>query len=152
MFMRVHYWFHCWGLMIQYPAPHACPHSVWSFPINILYQNFVWICDFSHPWFMSSSHLIEFNLFIIGTLDKEYKLWCFLLCIILHPSVPSSFLGPNVLLSTLFWNLCYLFGPALNLCNRRGDTWFYCPVYFHIIMWKKDGTNYNKNYSKETWL
>ena len=149
MFMRVHYWFHCWGLM----NPVSCPTCLSTFHV-IFSHNYIISKFCMDLWFLPSliHVVISSNLFVVETLDEEYKLWCFLLCIILYPSVPSSFLGPNVLLSTQFWNLCYLFGPELNLFNRRDDTWFCCPVYFHISMWKKDGTNYNKNDSKETWL
>lgn len=127
MFIRVHYWFHCWGLINPVSSPTCLStfHVIFShkdFHTKILYGFVI------SPIPVSCPHLVEFNLFIIGTLDEEYRLWCFVLCIILRPYVPSSFLEPNILVSTLFWNLCYLFGPKFNLCNSRGHTWFYCPV------------------------
>jgi hypothetical protein len=57
-----------------------------------------------------SAHLILLDLIIHIILGVEYK-WCISsLCSFLHPPVPSSLFGPNILLSTLFSN-------TLNLCS-----------------------------------
>jgi hypothetical protein len=52
-----------------------------------------------------SAHLILLDLVILKV-GKMQKLWR---CSFLHPAVTSSWLGPDVPLSTLFWD-------ALNLC------------------------------------
>jgi hypothetical protein len=147
MLTRVYYLFQCCASWIKYP-PHI-PISLSSclgFSHKVVIPK---LCmDFSC---VSCPHLIQFNLIITGTFDKEYILWWFVLCTILCLPIPSSFLGPNILLSNLYWNLYRdLLGPELNCCNSGGHTWCYWPVYFHISVWNKDDTNYNKNDSKET--
>jgi hypothetical protein len=39
-----------------------------------------------------------------NNIGDVYKLWSSSLCSVLQPPAPSSILGPNIPLSTLFWN------------------------------------------------
>ena len=66
------------------------------------------------------AHLILLYLITRITFGKEYTSSSSSLCSFLHSCVPSSVLGPNILLSTLFWHiLSLLFLPQ---CGRPSLT------------------------------
>jgi hypothetical protein len=63
------------------------------------------------------AHLILLALITLTILGEEYRPCSSSLCSFLQPSVTSSLLGPNILLSTLFsntLNLCY----SLNVRDK----------------------------------
>jgi hypothetical protein len=62
------------------------------------------------------THLIHLDLIIpaIREFGKAYKLWSSSSYSCLQPPVTSSLFGPNVLLSTVFWN-------TLNLCSSLNN-------------------------------
>jgi len=49
-------------------------------------------------------HLNFFDLITLKVSGEEQKFWKSWLCSLIHPPAPSSLLGPNILLSTLFSN------------------------------------------------
>jgi hypothetical protein len=75
-----------------------------DFPTKILY---VFLISLMHA--TCAAHIILLDLITPITFGEVYKLWSPSLCSLLQPPVPSSLLGPNVLLRTLFPN-------ALSLC------------------------------------
>jgi hypothetical protein len=47
-----------------------------------------------------SSHLIHLDFFILVISSEDYKLWRFSLCSLLQPLVSSSFMGPDIRLTS----------------------------------------------------
>jgi hypothetical protein len=66
-----------------------------------------------------TEHLILFDMIILIIFREIYELWNFSLCSFLQPHVASSFLGPNILVNTLFSN-------TPNTCS-------FLPMGFNII-------------------
>jgi hypothetical protein len=74
-------------------------HFPSGFPVNTLYAFL-----FSLIRATFRSHLILLDSIILIILGGKYKLWSSSLCSFLQPPITSSLFGPNILLSTLFWN------------------------------------------------
>jgi hypothetical protein len=70
-----------------------------SFPTNILYS-FI----FAPIRTTCPAHLILLDLILLIMLSEEYKLWSSSLYSFLQPPVTSPLFGPNIHLSTLFYN------------------------------------------------
>jgi len=88
--------------------PSTPTSSEWSLPFRFSNQNFVWISPLSHACYISCP-LIILNLIALIMFCEVYKLWSSSLCSLLQTPAPSSLLGPNFLLCTLFLdthNLC----------------------------------------------
>jgi hypothetical protein len=68
-------------------------------------------CELHDP-----AHLILFDLVTLITFNEAYNLWNTSLCSPLQPPATFAFLGPNVLLSTLF-------SSTLNLCKKSNFTY-----------------------------
>jgi hypothetical protein len=91
------------------PIPSTPWSFKWSFSFGLSHQNPVQVSPFSHarhvprpphsPWFDLPNNICD-----------DYKLWCSPLCNLLHSPLTSSFLGPHILLITLFSN-------TLSLCS-----------------------------------
>ena len=69
---------------------------------------------------------------------EQYRSWSSSLCSFLHYPVISSLLGPNVILSTLFWNTLSL-RWSLNARHQVTTPPQYISVYLdlHIFFWNK---------------
>jgi len=70
-----------------------------GFPIRILYTPLL-----SPTYATCPAHLIFFYLITQTILGEEYRSLISSLCSFLHSPITSSLLGPNILLSTLFFN------------------------------------------------
>ena len=86
---------------IIYPSKPSSPQ--WSHSLQFPHQHLI------HP--LSSpiratcpAHLILIDFITRTILDEEYKSFSSSLCSLLHSSVTSSFLGPNIPLNTMFSN------------------------------------------------
>jgi len=81
-----------------------------GFLTNILY-----VFLFSPVHATCPTHFILFlELITLIIFGEACKLWSFSLCSLFQPPTTSSFLGPNILLSTLFLN-------TLNLCSSHSE-------------------------------
>jgi hypothetical protein len=101
-----------------------------------------------------TAHLIPLYLVILITYGEEYKLWRALLCNFFQPSVTSSLLGPNMLLSTLLpsTNLCDLQWRCIHTRFQVGETQQYddttrvCLLFKYERCWKHIERNETVNY------
>ena len=84
-----------------------------------------------HPY---APHAQPITLFsILSILGEEYKLFSSSLCNLLHSSVTSSLLGPNILLNTLFSNtLSFL--SSRNISDQVSHPSMYIYIYIFIYL------------------
>ena len=83
--------------------PYTLKSSKWSLSFRFPQQNHVRISCLPIRS-TCTAHLILHNFITRIIFGDEYRSWSSLLCRLLHSPVTSSFLGPNILLRTLFTN------------------------------------------------
>ena len=87
----------------------------WFVSLRFPYQNPVYTSSLQHTCYMPCPSLLNFITRTI--LSEECRSLSSSLYSFLHSSVTSSLLGPNFLLSTLFWNTLTLHS-SLNVSNQ----------------------------------
>jgi hypothetical protein len=137
VFTRTRHWSLSWARLIHAISPHIIDlgsRSFWWFlSFWLSHQKPMCIALVLHASYMPCPHSLDLIILII--LGEDCKLWSSSLCSFLQPPVTLSLFGPNILLSTLFWN-------TLSLCsslNVRGQVSYPYKtaakiIFLHILM------------------
>ena len=96
--------------------PSTPESSKWSLFPRFPHQNPVNISPLPHTCHMPA-HIILLDLIIPTMFGEEYRSLSSSLCSFLHSPVTSSYLGPTILLSTLFSDTLSLH-PCLNMSDQ----------------------------------
>ena len=96
--------------------PSTPGSSKWSLSFRYFYQNPV--CTSPLPIRATRhAHLFPFDFTIRIIFGEKYRSWRSPLCSFLYSTITSSFLVPDIPLSTLLWNILIL-RSSLNVCDH----------------------------------
>jgi hypothetical protein len=123
--------YHCLKIHFKIVLPFKPWSTKWSFNLRIPHQNPVHTCSLPHTlWMPHPSHSFGFDH--PSNSRRGIEITKLLIMLTLHCPVALSFLGPNILLGTLF---------PKTLCLRPYSTW---KTKFHTNT--KDRQNYSSVY------
>jgi len=123
--------FHPVSLRSILPSTLSSPE--WSLPFRFSDQNVVFVSHLSHSCYIPC--LSDPCLITVVISGEAYTLWSSSSCCVLQPPATSSLLGPNILLSTLFWNILTV---SLNVRDQISHPYKNLLTYSMVqdIMWK----------------
>ena len=107
---------HLLNIHLNIILPSMPVSSKWSISLRFPHQNPVYASPLSHMCY-KPIHFILFDLIARIILGEDYGSLSSSLCSFLLSPVTSSFLGPNILLNTLFSNIFSLCS-SLSQCER----------------------------------